>query len=89
MIIESRDVMFFEDIFSYKGKEDKTSSKRTHETIFRDKGPNKPIVNVKVELRISQRSRISKFFDPDFVAYALESEPQIFKVVIFTPESQM
>jgi len=38
MIIESRDVLF-EDIFPYKRKENLTSEKRTHETIFRDDVP--------------------------------------------------
>jgi len=37
MIIESRDVVFFEDIFPYKREEYKTSEKRTHEMAFRDK----------------------------------------------------
>ena len=74
--------MLFEDIFLYKQEEDKTSEKRTHETSFRDKGPNEPIVNTKVEPRRSQRSRISKSFSPDFIAYALESEPQILKEVM-------
>ena len=50
MIIESRDVVFF----LYKREEDKTSGKRTHETGFRDKGPNEPTVNAKVEPRKSQ-----------------------------------
>ena len=31
MIIESRDAVFFEDIFPYKRETDKTSEKRTHE----------------------------------------------------------
>ena len=57
--------------------------------MFKDKGPSELAVNAKVELRRSQRSRISKFFGPDFVAYAPESEPQIFKEAIPTPEVQM
>ena len=37
IIIESTDVVFFEDIFPYKQEEeDKTSWKRTHEIAFRD-----------------------------------------------------
>ena len=50
VINESSDV-FFEDIFSYKREENKTSEKRTHETTFRDEGPGGPTVNAKVELR--------------------------------------
>ena len=62
--------MFFEDIFSYKRKEDNTSEKRTHETAFRYKGLSEMIIDAKVELR-SKRSRISKSFNLNFVAYAL------------------
>ena len=46
LIIESTDVMFFEDIFSYKQEEDKTFEKKTHEIAFRDEEPNEPTVNV-------------------------------------------
>ena len=60
MIIEFRDVVFFEAIFSYKQEEDKISRKRTNETIFKDEGPSGPTANAKVEPRRSQRSRISK-----------------------------
>ena len=80
MIIESRDAMFFEDIFPNKKKENKSSGKRTYETTFRDE----PMVNAKVKPRRSQRSRISKSFGPDFIAYALESEPQIYKEAMST-----
>ena len=61
--------------FPYKREADKTSEKRTHEMAFRDESPEEPIVNVKIEPRRSQRSRISKSFSPDFIAYAIESEP--------------
>ena len=46
---------------------------------FRDESPKEPIVNAKIEPRRSQRSRISKSFDPDFIVYAIKSEPQTFK----------
>ena len=75
MIIESKDDVFFEDIFSYKWETDKTSGKRTHEMTFKDESPEKPIVNAKIEPRRNQRSRFSKSFGPDFIAYAIESEP--------------
>ena len=47
MSIEFKDV-FFEDIFPYKWKEEKTSGKRTYETAFRDERPNEPIVNAEL-----------------------------------------
>ena len=65
MIIEYRDVVFFEDIFPYKREADKTSGKRTHEMAFRDESPEERNVNAKTEPRRSQRSRISKSFGPD------------------------
>ena len=89
MIIEYRDVMFFEDIFPYKQEKDKTFEKRTYETAFRDERPSGPTDNEEVELRRSQRSRISKSFGSEFIAYALESKPQTFKEVMFTPEIQI
>ena len=56
---------------------------------FRDESPEEPIVNAKIEPRTSKRSRISKSFGPDFIAYAIESEPQTFKETMSTPEAQM
>ena len=47
-------------------------------------GPKEPFDNAEVEIRRSQKSRISKSFGPDFIAYAIESEPQIFKEAMFT-----
>ena len=89
MIIESRDAVFFEDIFSYKQKEDKNSQKRTYEMAFKDESPKEPIGNAEVEPKRSQRSRISKSFGPIFIAYAIESEPQTFKEAMSTPEAQI
>ena len=57
---------------------------------FRDEGPKELIVNAEIEPRRSQRSRISKSFGPDFIAYyTIESEPQTFKEAMSTPEAQM
>ena len=56
---------------------------------FRNESPEEPIVNAETEPRRSQRSRISKSFGPDFIVYAIESEPQTFKEAMFTPEAQM
>ena len=89
MIIESRDDVFFKDIFLYKRETEKTSGKRTHEMAFSDESPKEPIVNAKIEPRRGQRSRISKSFGPYFIAYAIESEPQTFKETMSTPEAQM
>jgi len=78
MIVESRDAMFFEDVFLYKQEEDKTSGKRIHEIAFRDE------VNVETEPRRNMRSRISKSFGLNFIAYTLASEPRAYKEAIST-----
>ena len=49
MIIESRDDVFFENIFSYKQKKHKTFGKWTHETTFKNEGPSEPIVNARTK----------------------------------------
>ena len=56
---------------------------------FRDESFEEPTVNAETEPRRSQRSRISKTFGPDFIAYAIESEPQAFKKIMSIPEAQM
>jgi len=88
MVIESRDDLFFENVFPYKWEKNNASEKRTHEITFRDEGPIEPTVDVKVEPR-SKRLVISKFFGLNFVVYALESEPQIFKETTSIPKVQM
>ena len=89
MIIESRYGVFFEDTFSYTRKENNAYEKRIHETAFRNKGSSEPIIYTKVELRRSKRSRVSKSFSSNFIAYALESKPQIFKEVTSMLEAQI
>ena len=79
MIIESREDVFFEDIFPYKQEEDKTSGKRTYEIAFRDKGPSEQTIDVKVEPRRSKISKIFKSFGSDFIAYTFKSELQYIK----------
>ena len=44
---------------------------KIHETVFKDEGLNEPTVNVEVQPRRNQRSKISKSFGPDFIAYAI------------------
>jgi len=89
MIIESGDVMFFEDVFPYKLEENNAYEKRTHEIALRDEGPNEQTIDAEVKSRKSKRSKISKFFGSNFIAYALESKLLTFKETIFTPEAQM
>ena len=57
--------------------------------MLRDEGPSELTVDAEVEQRRSKRSKISKSFDSNFIAYALENEPQTFKEVISTPGAQI
>jgi len=79
--------VFFEDVFPYKREEDKTSGKRTHETLFRDESLYEPTVNAEAEPRRNTRSRIFKSFNSDFIACTLKSKPQIYKKAI--PKAKM
>ena len=89
MIIESRDIMFSKTSFCLNGKKIRLLGKEHMEQHLGMKDPLRPTSNAEVEPRRSQRSRISKSFSPDFVAYALESKPQTFKEAISTPEAQI
>ena len=44
MIIDSKDVVFFEDIFSYKWEEERTFRKRTHKMRSETKSPRNQLV---------------------------------------------
>ena len=70
-------------------KRNRTSGKRIHKKVFKDEGPSELVVNAEVEPRRNKRSRIFKSFGPNFVAYVIESEPQMFKEATPIPESQM
>jgi len=61
---------------------------KTHETSFRVERPSVLTIDVKVKTNKEKRSRISKSFGPNFVVYAFESEPQIFKEVMSTPKAK-
>ena len=82
-IIESDNAEFFEDIFPYKneGKTLGESSKRPRE-ITEENVPNIE------EPRRSKRQRVPKSFDPDFLAFLLENEPQTFKEAMKSSEAQ-
>jgi len=83
MIIESRDVVFFEDIFCINGKKTRLLGKE-HMTQHLGMKPSEPTLQMEDESRRSQRSRTSKSFGPDFVANTLESELQTFKEAVYS-----
>ena len=84
MIIESRDIVLFEDIFPYKQKETRFLEKEH----MKYRSGKRTIVNAEIVPRRTKRSKIPKSFDPNSIAYVIESEPQTFKEDISTPKAQ-
>ena len=87
-IIESRNAVFFEEIFPYKSTQVSSSLKRNFESTsstFHDQELMKE--RNEVEPRRSKRAETSKSFGPNFLTYMLEDEPQSFEEAIFTPEA--
>ena len=82
-IIKSRNASFFENVFPYKSTPELNSSKRTHDTTI---GSSQSQQDDDVPRR-SKRTRTSKSFDPDFLTYLLEDEPQSFKEAMSSPEA--
>ena len=85
--MESRNASFFEDVFPYGSKEKPSSSKRVLETIHENSQDED--IDGEVEPRCSKRARTEKSFDPDFLAYMLEGEPQTYKEAVNSTESLM
>ncbi|KAL0288543.1 UNVERIFIED_CONTAM: Retrovirus-related Pol polyprotein from transposon TNT 1-94 [Sesamum calycinum] len=80
-IIESRNVVIFENIFPCKDrKEEESSRKRTREVangdLQRDEEP-----------RRSKRAKRAKTFGPDFLTYLLENEPRTINEALSSPEA--
>ena len=86
-IMESRNALFFEDVFPYGSKEKPSSSKRVLETIHENSQDED--TDGEVEPRRSKRARTEKSFGPDFLTYMLEGEPQTYKEAVNSTESLM
>ncbi|KAL0399699.1 UNVERIFIED_CONTAM: Retrovirus-related Pol polyprotein from transposon RE1 [Sesamum radiatum] len=80
-IIESRNAIFFENIFPCKErKEEGSSRKRTHEVASGDHQRDE-------EPRRSKRAKIAKTFGPEFLTYVLENEPRTINEALSSPEA--
>jgi len=87
-IIESRNVIFFENIFPHNMSCEARLQKRSRDTITSETQNESNIeLNKEEELKRSKRMRISKSFGPDFVTYLLKNEPQTFKEAMSSPEA--
>ena len=87
MIMESRNALFFKDVFPCKSREGPSSSKQVLET-SNENSQNGDKDN-EVEPRCSKRARTEKSFGPDFLIHVLEGEPQTFKDAVNSTKSLM
>ena len=85
MIMESRNALFFEDVFPCKSREEPNSLKRVLETI--NENSQDQDKEGEVEPKRSIRARTKKYFGPDFLTYVLEGEPQTFKEAVNSTKS--
>ena len=87
-IIESRNAVFFEEIFPYKSTQVLSSLKRNFESIS-STSYDQWLMEERneVEPRHSKRAKTSKSLGPNFLTYILEDEPQSFKEAISTLEA--
>ena len=85
--MESRNALFFEDVFPCKSKEEPGSSKHELETINGNTQDQNKISEV--EPRRSKTTRIEKSFGQDFLTYILEGEPQNYKEIMNSTKGLM
>ena len=89
-IIEYRNALFFEEMFSYKPTQETNSLKRNLESTSSTSHDQELMEERnKVEPRRSKRTKTSKTFSPDFLTFMLEGEPQSFKEAMSTPEAPL
>lgn len=80
MIIESRNAVFFEEIFPCKERKEPSSNKRTREAISGSLQNDE-------EPRRSKRTKVIKSFGPDFLTYMIENEPRTIQEALSSPEA--
>ena len=87
-IIESRNAVFFEEIFPYKSTQVSSSLKRNFESTSSTSHDQELMKEMnEVEPRCRKRAKTSQLFGPNFLTYMLEDEPQSFKEAISTSEA--
>ena len=86
-IIESRNALFFEDIFPYKKKESNTLQRSFDTTV--SSSQNLADKEEEEEHRRSKRARVEKSYDPNFLTYLLKNKPQIFKEAMSSLEAPL
>lgn len=84
--MESKDALFFEDVFLHKRNEGNNIPKRTREELSKSHEDETHRDTEKVKSRRSIRERTSKTFDLKFLTYMLEHEPQTYKEAMSSSE---
>ena len=79
IIIESRNAVFFEDIFPCQERKE-VGSRKTYKTANYNHQSDK-------EPRRSKRTKITKTFGPDFLTYMLENELRKITQTLSNPEA--
>ena len=75
-IIESRNALFFEEIFPHKSTQESSSHKRNFESTSSTSHDQELMEErIEVEPRRNKRAKMSKSFGPNFLNYMLEDEP--------------
>ena len=85
-IMESRNASFFENVFLCRFKEGLSSFKGTYETMNEESHDSKHEQELHNDPRRSKRTRVKKSFDPNFLTYLLENEPQNYEKVVSSSE---
>ena len=89
-IIESRNTLFFKEIFPCKPTQETNSLKRNLESTSSTSHDQELMEERnEVEPRRSKRTKTLKMFGPDFLTFMLEDEPQSFKEAMSTPEAPL
>lgn len=93
-ILESVDVVFYEDIYPYK--QDRSFTRKNRPSDYHSK-ENDDVVNStsssvsanEAEPGRSKRTKIPKDYGPDFLTFMTETEPQTYKEAISSPEAPL
>ncbi len=79
-VIESRNAIFFEEIFPCKEGKDGSSSKRLHDTTNGES-------QVDREPRCSKRVKTAKSFVPNFLTFIVENDPKTIGEALSGPDA--
>lgn len=91
-VIESRNAIFFEDIFPCKDKQERSSKKRTFDDDncgHEESNQQSVQKELKVYTRRSKKLKMSEFLESDLITCLLENEPQNYREAMSSPEAPL